>query len=399
MRIVRLFSISIFFFCLSAVFADEPKPVKLSDYFPPAESKGGWRSLLAPGGDPDADQKAKIRQMTGVDWGKLSAAADYNRTAEGASALLVIHRGYIVGEWYKDCKRDQNFNIFSCSKSYTSIAFGLILADINGQGERGVSTPRFSKNGKKLTLDTKVCTEDWLPESLPLPDPRKADITLRHLLTMTSGIGGEEPYPFATLEWSLGKFQGSPWSKLKGEPGTVFHYSNAGVTHLALLFRHAAGRDLFPFMKERVFEPIGIEQIRWTQMGDNNWGQVSQGFSGILTTAREHARFMYLAMHRGQWAGKQVVPADYFDFAWKGTKVKPDYGGLWWVHPHHPEAPKDLVQTAGFRHNHGFAVPSLDLVFVRFGLGFNYPKDFESELVKKVLAAVESDMNADVKKN
>jgi CubicO group peptidase (beta-lactamase class C family) len=404
MRIIRLFSISIIFFCLSAVFADEPKPVKLSDYFPPSESKGGWRSLLpATGvpasGDPDADQKAKIREMAGVDWDKLSAAAEYNRTAEGGSALLVIRRGYVIGEWYKDCRRDQNFNIFSCSKSYTSIAFGLILADINGQGERGVSTPRFSKNGKKLTLDTKICTEDWLPEALPLPDPRKADITLRHLLTMTSGIGGEEPYPFATLEWSLGKFQGSPWSKLKGDPGTVFHYSNAGVTHLALIFRRAAGRDLFPFLKERVFEPIGIEQIRWTPMGDNNWGQVSQGFSGILTTAREHARFMYLAMHRGQWAGKQIVPDAYFDFAWKGTKVKPDYGGLWWVHPHHAEAPKDLVQTAGFRQNHGFAVPSLDLVFVRFGLGFNYPKDFESELVKKVLAAVENDVNTDIKKN
>jgi CubicO group peptidase (beta-lactamase class C family) len=124
-------------------------------------------------------------------------------------------------------------------------------------------------------------------------------------------------------------------------------------------------------------------------MGDNNWGQVSQGFSGILTTAREHARFMYLALHRGQWADKQVVPSAHYDFAWKGTQVKPEYGGLWWVHPHHPDAPKDLVQTAGFRNNHGFAVPSLDLVFIRLGLGYNYPKDFESELGKKVLAAVE----------
>jgi CubicO group peptidase (beta-lactamase class C family) len=380
MQAVRLLSICILLFPTTAALADEPKPTKLSDYFPQPESRGGWRSLLPANGDPDTDQKAKIREMAGVDWDKLKVAADFNQSAEGASALLVIRRGYIVGEWYKDCKANQDFNIFSCSKSYTSVAFGLLLAD---------SDAGKLADGKKLTLDTKVCTEDWLPEALPLPDPRKADITLRHLLTMTSGIGGEEPYPFATLEWSLGKFQGSPWSKLKGDPGTVFHYSNAGVTHLAMIFRHAAGRDFFPFMKERVFEPIGIEQIRWTQMGDNNWGQVSQGFSGILTTAREHARFMYLAMHRGQWADKQIVPADYFDFAWKGTKVKPDYGGLWWVHPHHKDAPKDLVQTAGFRNNHGFAVPSLDLVFVRLGLGFNYPKDFENDLVKKVLAAVE----------
>ena len=378
--VVNLSSICFLSFFAANTFADDPKNQKLADYFPPPESKSGWRSLLPVSGDPDAEQKAKIRESAGVDWDKLAAAWEYNRTAEGASALLVIRHGYVVGEWYKDYNRDQNFNIYSCSKSYTSLAFGLLLAD---------SEAGKLPNGKKLTLDTKVCNEDWLPESLPLPDPRKADITLRHLLTMTSGIGGEEPYPFATLEWSVGKFQGSPWSKLKGEPGTVFHYSNAGVTHLVLIFRHAAGRDLFPFMKERVFEPIGIEQIRWVQMGDNNWVPVSQGFSGILTTAREHARFMYLALHRGQWADKQVVPSAYYDFAWKGTQVKPEYGGLWWVHPHHPDTPKDLVQTAGFRNNHGFAVPSLDLVFIRLGLGYNYPKDFESELVKKVLAAVE----------
>jgi hypothetical protein len=95
-----------------------------------------------------------------------------------------------------------------------------------------------------------------------------------------------------------------------------------------------------------------------------------------------------LALHRGKWAGKQLVPERHYDFAWKGTKVKPEYGGLWWVYPHHPDAPRDLVQTAGFRQNHGFVIPSLDLVFVRVGTGFQYPKDFEHELVKRALAAV-----------
>jgi hypothetical protein len=47
------------------------------------------------------------------------------------------------------------------------------------------------------------------------------------------------------------------------------------------------------------------------------------------------------------------------------------------------------VQTAGFRNNHGYVVPSLDLVFVRVGRGDQYPKDFESELVKRVIAAVQ----------
>ncbi len=193
----------------------------------------------------------------------------------------------------------------------------------------------------------------------------------------------------APFEWSLGKVEGSPMTKLKGDPGTVFNYSNAGVAHLVLVFNRAAGRDLLPFMKERVFEPVGMQQVDWLKIGDNGKiGPYCQGYSGVMTTAREHARFCHLALHKGEWAGKRVVPASYYDFAWAPTKVKEDYGAQWWVYPRHKDGPKDLVQTAGARNNHGYVVPSLDLVFVRVGDGEKYPKDFEQDLVKKVLDAV-----------
>jgi CubicO group peptidase (beta-lactamase class C family) len=134
-----------------------------------------------------------------------------------------------------------------------------------------------------------------------------------------------------------------------------------------------------------------MEKVTWAPLGGGEEiGPFSQGFSGVNTTARDHARFLYLALHRGKWGERQVVPENYYEFAWEGTKVKGDYGALWWVYPHHPDAPKDLVQTAGFRQNHGFVVPSLDLVFVRVGNGFSYAPAFEHELVKRVLAAVEA---------
>jgi len=69
---------------LPAVVAAQDKP-KLTDYFPPPESKGGWRTLLPEQGAPDVKQKAKILETTGVDWDKLSSAWEYNRAAEGAS--------------------------------------------------------------------------------------------------------------------------------------------------------------------------------------------------------------------------------------------------------------------------------------------------------------------------
>ena len=58
------------------------------------------------------------------------------------------------------------------------------------------------------------------------------------------------------------------------------------------------------------------------------------------------------------------------------------------MYPHHPDGPKDLVQTAGARNNHGYVVPSLDLVFVRVGDGEKYPPRYEQDLVKRVLGAV-----------
>jgi CubicO group peptidase (beta-lactamase class C family) len=357
----------------------------LSDYFPPPEEQAGWRTLLPSEGEPDDSQKARIRSVGGMDWDALKAAWDHNASAPGATGLLVIRRGHIIGEWYKGCDRTTAFNIYSSSKSYTSTAYGLLLSDF-GNGPL--------PDGRALSLDDKVCNTTWIPESLPLPDPRKANITVRNLLNMASGLSEENPPPKNhPFEWSLGHVADSPMTTLKNEPGTAFHYSNAGVAHLVLLFHHAAGEDLYPFLKRRLFEPIGLTQVKWTQLGGPEGGEgaigpLSQGYSGILTNPRQHARFCYLALHQGKWSDKQIIPASYYGFAWKGTSVKPDYGGQWWTASHIAGTPGDLVMTLGRNHNDGFVVPSLDLVFVRLGNGDTFPKDFEKDLVLKVLAAV-----------
>ncbi len=365
--------------CLAgSIRADAPKP---ADYYPPPESKGGWRSLLPDKGEPDAAQKEKIRKLGGVNWDKLKEAWAVNEKTDGGTGLLVIRHGQIVGEWYQNAERGTTYNIYSSSKAYTSTAFGILLDDF----QKGTAPSK-----KKLTLDTKVCNEDWLPESLPLSDPRRADITVRDLLNMLSGVDGGNLPMESPFENALGHVPGSKFVKLKGDPGTVFNYSNAGVAHLVLVFNRAAGRDLFPFLKERLFTPTGMEAVTWQQIGGSGKiGPFSQGYSGLQTTPREHARFCYLALHHGNWAGKQLVPAAYYEFAWKGTTVKPEYGAQWWVYPRHKEAPKDLVQTAGAFNNHGYVVPSLDLVFIRLGNGKKFPKEFEKNLINKVVAAME----------
>jgi CubicO group peptidase (beta-lactamase class C family) len=369
---------------LSAVADESGKTphAKLAEVFPPPEDQGGWKTLLPGSGIPDASQKLEIRKQAGIDWDKLSRAWEYNANeAPGNTGFLVIRHGVIVGEWYRGGDKTSEHNIYSSSKAYTSTAFGLILSDFGAS-----ATPA----GKVLTLDTKVCNAEWLPESLPLPDARKADATVRNFLNMASGLGTEAVPPKRPYEWSLGHVEGSPFAKLKGDPGSVFNYSNAGVSHLVLLFNRAAGTDLYPFLKEKLFEPIGIKQLRWQTIGgDGAIGPYNQGYSGIYTVPREHARFCQLALHRGEWAGKRIVPESYYDFAWKGTKANATYGAQWWVSPRWKAAPSDLVMTSGRNHNDGFVLPSQDLIFVRLGDGDQYPKDFEDQLVKRVLASIE----------
>ena len=132
-----------------------PAAPALADYFPPPEDQGGWRTLL-----PDARRarrqrrRRRIREVGGVDWDKLKAAWEHNAGRPARPGLLVIRKGYIVGEWYRDGDRTTAFNIYSSSKSYTSTAFGLILSDFGSGPLPG---------GKTLTLDTKVCNERMAP--------------------------------------------------------------------------------------------------------------------------------------------------------------------------------------------------------------------------------------------
>ena len=140
--------------------------------------------MLPAEGEPDDSQKARIREVGGVDYDSLKAAWDHNAAVTGATGLLVIRHGHVVGEWYKEGDRATAFNIYSSSKSYTSTAYGLI---------RPTSAMVRCPNGKTLSLDTKVCNAEWLPESLPLSDLRKAEITVRNLLNMASGLDTQNP--------------------------------------------------------------------------------------------------------------------------------------------------------------------------------------------------------------
>ena len=338
------------------------------NYYPESESQGGWRKL---------DEDTRILELGDVDPAILAKAWEYHLESRGmastfyppeqlierskTSAVLVLRHGYIVGEWYQNADAKTRWNIRSCSKSFTGTALGILFGESD------------------LSLDSRGY--DYLPEGLPLSDPRKAGIALRHLMSMTSNIAGENHGVFlrdgydggGPFEFSLGKCadgKGRSVAALTGDPGTAFEYSDAAFAHLSLIFARVAGEELESFLRRRVIDPIGIEDFEWPAIGGaGNLGPHTGPGGGVRITPRDLARFGYLMLKNGAWKDRQLVPREWIEIATRSSQeVDRRYGYTWWVNTHGllwDTAPRDAFAAMGFAGNKCYVVPSLDLVVVR----------------------------------
>ena len=343
------------------------------DYFPPPESEGGWRVLTEPG---------LVRSDAGFGPEALAEAWEYNLSSRGVpttfyppeqridrsqtSAVLVVRGGQVVGEWYQNADANTKWNIRSCSKSFTGTAYGMLLEEHAALG-----------------LESRAY--DYLPEGHPLSDPRKAEITLGHLLSMTSNIPGEGHGVFGLVaageggpfEFALGRCpneKGQWVSDLTGRPGTAFEYSDMAFAHLSMVFRRVAGVEIDEYLQRKIFEPIGIEQLEWSRIGGgSNVGPHTLPGSGIRVTARDLARFGYLMLKAGRWADRQIVPPGWLEMATRSSQSLDDrYGYTWWVNTHlslWEDAPRDAYAAMGFAGNKCYVFPSLELVVVRIADG------------------------------
>ncbi len=127
-------------------------------------------------------------------------------------------------------------------------------------------------------------------------------------------------------------------------------------------------------MQERVFEPIGIENLSWdVQGGSGHLGPHTNAHTGVHVSARELARFGYLHLRGGRWQGQEVVPPWWIELATQPSQeLNPNYGLTWWTNGaglQWPYLPRDAFAAMGFRCNKCYIVPSLDLVVARVGSG------------------------------
>ncbi len=354
-------------------------------YFPPPEAEGGWRRHAT--GD-------EVRELAGMDPTVLDLLGREQQllASDSSYGVVIVRNGYLVREYYSfNVSPTTRFDVWSCTKSLTSTAWGVGLAEAGKPSDRP---------GDNLSLDTPIY--DLIPEGHPLTDPRKARITVGHVLQMTSGIGGEslgahgcvttpDDGPF---EYALGRCPhrfGVSVAELAAEPGTTWDYSDAAFAHLSLAFVHAFGQEMADFLEARVLRPIGIRDSSWERQGGaGHLGPHTNAHSGFVVSARELARLGYLLLRHGQWQAEQLVAPSWVDRATRSSQgLNPSYGYGWVVNTPGtmwPYLPTDAFAANGFRSNRCYVVPSLDLVVVRVGSG---PMVWdEALLMERVMQAV-----------
>jgi CubicO group peptidase (beta-lactamase class C family) len=258
---------------------------------------------------------------------------------QSSTAFVLLVGGRIAGESYwRGSGADTARDIASCQKSVVSTLCGIAR-------EQGL-----------IDLDDAVSTylgSGWAPGD-------DGEITVRHLLTMTSGLDPR------TL-------------RRRDRPGTKWRYNTAAYQKLRPVLEEVTGDGIEQVTRSWLFDPIGVS-------GHSTWGPRRSGAWALSMTARDLARLGLLVQRRGAWDGEQVVAAEWFDEALSPSQeLNPRYGYLWWL-TGRPGA-DDLVAALGARDQKLYACPSLDVVVVRQGGEASGPR-FDERLIDEVLAAI-----------
>ncbi len=200
----------------------------------------------------------------------------------------------------------------------------------------------------------------------------KSNITIRHLLTMTSGLEWNENnlnsmYTFFVNKRIVKRTLDLP---LVEEPGTTFNY-NTGLTHLlSAIISEASGMSTLEFAQEYLFEPLEIENIEW----DTDREGYYIGGSELFLTPRAMTKFGVMYLNGGEYMGRQVIPQDWVTESTKtqvegsffGADIK--YGYLWWLDIGNPLftylEDENRVLAMGTRGQRIFIHPELDAVVV-----------------------------------
>ena len=301
-----------------------------------------------------------------------------NDSISNVHSLLIMKNNKLVYENYfagKDQRHGRKFGVInhhidllhdcrSISKSIVSACIGIAL-----------------KNGTIEGIDDPV--KKYFPE---IKDSLKGTITIRNLLTMTSGLEWNEIGSYGNFfnsetQMSL-RFNPVKYilrKKLHSRPGTGWNYSGGNTQLLAEIIYRESGLRIDEFANKYLFLPLGIHQYEWVNL---TFKKIPAAASGLRLTSRDLLKFGLLYMNNGNWNGIQILDTTWVKQSFESYIGRPDlskyklheggYGYQFWTYRDTwNDQPMDIVEAKGNGGQSIFFCKSLNLVVVTTGGNYN----------------------------
>lgn len=268
-------------------------------------------------------------------------------------AYLVIKDDSIRHEEYWDGYNDTSHtSSFSMAKTFVSILVGIAIEE-----------------GKIKSLDESI--GDFLPE---YKEGNKSKITLRHLVTMSSGINFDESY-INPIGFAAEAYYGSDLRKLifkydaEGEPGKYFHYLSGNTQLLGFVLSKATGMSVSDYASEKLWKPVEAQYDAYWSLDHKDGDE--KAYCCFNSNARDFARIGKLYLDSGRYNGKQIVPQKYVLESIQpaptldGDSPNQRYGYAWWILPNYKG--HNIFYARGILGQYIIMIPDLNMIVVRLG--------------------------------
>lgn len=276
----------------------------------------------------------------------------------GTVAYVVIKNDSIIfEEYWNGYSSDSSSNSFSMAKSWISTLVGIAI-----------------KEGKIDSINQKAC--DFLPEFC---EGDNSKITIKHLLTMSSGLDWDEDYhdPLGqTAEAYFAPNLRKQMMRLKAveNPGEIFKYHSSCSQLLAFIVESATGKSVNQYISEKLWKPMGAKHpALWntdTKRGDE------KAFCCINSNARDFARLGKLYLNQGNWNGTQILDSNYVKEATSAANLLDEdgnknvnYGYQFWIANRRG---LDVYYTRGLWGQYVICIPEKDMIIVRLGRNYGF---------------------------
>jgi len=220
--------------------------------------------------------------------GILDFLKSADREVKSMHSFMLVRHGHVVAEaWWKPESAEKPHVLWSLSKSFTSTAVGLAVDE------------------GKLSVDDLVLK--YFPEDAPEePSTNLKSMRVRDLLTMSTGHQDELNWR-EQADWASA-FLAHP---VPHKPGTHFKYNTPATYMLSAIVQKVTGQSVLDYLQPRLFEPLGIKPPKW----DTSPQGISVGGYGLYLCTEDIAKFGQLYLQKGQWQGKQLIPASWIEQA------------------------------------------------------------------------------------